>query len=498
MIESQHIEYKQTWKDEYLKWICGFANAQGGTLFIGIDDDGKVCGLKNAKRLLEELPNKVLLTMGLVVDVNLQAREGKEYLSVTVEAVDQPISFKGKYYYRTGSTLQELNGLALQNFLLRKLGRSWDAFVCEHATLDDIDRNAIDFFLKSAITAGRMQGDTLYDSTGTVLRNLDLMTEEGSLRNAAILLFGKDPQRRFISSRFRIGRFGASDSDLMFQDEVGGNLIQMADRVIWVLRSKYLRTPIHYEGLHRVEALEIPEEAMRELVYNAIVHRDYLGTDIQMKVYNDKIWLWNEGELPEGYNTEVLLGSHLSKPRNKLIASVFYKAGFIENWGRGIDKVKVAFRAENLVLPTFESAFGGTLVVIPRNVEEQAPIDLDGLQLTERQQQILSFIIEENTILAIQLAERLNVSRRTINRELALMQKEGILSREGSNQHGHWVVVNLSKEKADGTADGIADGTADGTADDTPSDTPSDTPLDTPNDRADGTAEDGLNDMEDN
>ena len=198
--------------------------------------------------------------------------------------------------------------------------------------------------------------------------------------------------------------------------------------------------------------------------------------------------------MPEGYNTEVLLGSHLSKPRNKLIASVFYKAGFIENWGRGIDKVKVAFRAENLVLPTFESAFGGTLVVIPRNVEEQAPIDLDGLQLTERQQQILSFIIEENTILAIQLAERLNVSRRTINRELALMQKEGILSREGSNQHGHWVVVNLSKEKTDVTADG----TADGTADDTPSDTPSDTPLDTPNDREDGTAEDGLNDIENN
>ena len=453
MIESQHIEYKQVWKDEYLKWICGFANAQGGTLFLGLDDNGDVCGLKNAKRLLEEIPNKILLTMGLMAAVDLRKQDDKEYVSVKVDAVDQPISFKGKYYYRSGATLQEMNGLALQNFLLRKLGRSWDAFVCEHATLEEIDRLAVDFFLKNAITAGRMQGDTLYDSTETVLRNLDLMTEDGALRNAAVLLFGKDPQRRFISSRFRIGRFGTRDSDLMFQDEVGGNLIQMADRVIWVLRSKYLRTPIHYEGLHRVEALEIPEDAMRELVYNAIVHRDYLGTDIQMKVYNDKIWLWNEGELPEGYNTEVLLGSHLSKPRNKLIASVFYKAGFIENWGRGIDKVKMAFKKENIALPTFECAFGGTLVTIPRSVEVENIVDLSGLQLTERQRKILEMISENKTVPIKRLAESLMVSIPTIKREVSLLQKEGIISRSNNNQYGYWILFD---------------------ANDTPNDTPND------------------------
>ena len=457
MIESQHIEYKQVWKDEYLKWICGFANAQGGTLFLGLDDNGNVCGLKNAKRLLEEIPNKILLTMGLMADVDLRKQDDKEYVSVKVDAVDQPISFKGKYYYRSGATLQEMNGLALQNFLLRKLGRSWDAFVCEHATLEEIDRLAVDFFLKNAITAGRMQGDTLYDSTEMVLRNLDLMTEDGALRNAAVLLFGKDPQRRFISSRFRIGRFGTSDSDLMFQDEVGGNLIQMADRVIWVLRSKYLRAPIHYEGLHRVEALEIPEDAMRELVYNAIVHRDYLGTDIQMKVYNDKIWLWNEGELPEGYNTEVLLGSHLSKPRNKLIASVFYKAGFIENWGRGIDKVKVAFKKDNIALPTFESAFGGTLVTIPRCVEVENTVDLSGLHLTERQRKIVELIAEDKTVSIKRLAECLAVSAPTIKRELSLLQTNGIVSRVGNNRNGCWLTFDTNDDTNDDTPNDAAE-----------------------------------------
>ena len=147
------------------------------------------------------------------------------------------------------------------------------------------------------------------------------------------------------------------------------------------------------------------------------------------------------------------------------------------------DKVKVAFKKENLALPTFESAFGGTLVVIPRNVETANAVDLSGLQLTERQRRILSLIAEDDTILAIQLGEKLNVSRRTVNRELSMLQKEGVLIRDGSNQHGHWITLLASNDRAgdsaDGTADGIADGTAGGTADDS-----NGVPSDTSNDQA--------------
>ena len=77
MAESQNIEYKESWRDEYLKWICGFANAQGGTIYIGTDDDGNVIGLKNSKALLEDIPNKVLTVLGIIVDVNLLQKDGK-------------------------------------------------------------------------------------------------------------------------------------------------------------------------------------------------------------------------------------------------------------------------------------------------------------------------------------------------------------------------------------------------------------------------------------
>ena len=119
--ESQNIEYKQSWRDEYLKWICGFANAQGGTIYIGIDDDGKVCGIENAKRLMEDIPNKIVTTMGIVVDVNLYEQEELEYIEAVIEPSNIPINYKGKYYYRSGSTMQELRGPALHRKCPRRI-----------------------------------------------------------------------------------------------------------------------------------------------------------------------------------------------------------------------------------------------------------------------------------------------------------------------------------------------------------------------------------------
>ena len=116
--ESQTIEYKESWHDEYLKWICGFANAQGGTLYIGVNDDKQVVGVKNAKRLMEDIPNMVKDRMGILIDVNLLESDGKEYLQLITSSSPNPISIRGKYYYRTGSTLQELRGTALDQFLL--------------------------------------------------------------------------------------------------------------------------------------------------------------------------------------------------------------------------------------------------------------------------------------------------------------------------------------------------------------------------------------------
>ena len=140
MKETQNIEFKRQWRDDFLAELCGFANAQGGTLDIGVDDKGSVVGIENAKQLLEKLPNLINQTMGLLATVNLLAEDGKEYLSISVSASEQPVSYRGKYYYRSGNTLQAMNGSALQTFLLRKMNLSWDAVIQPNATIEDVDR----------------------------------------------------------------------------------------------------------------------------------------------------------------------------------------------------------------------------------------------------------------------------------------------------------------------------------------------------------------------
>ena len=127
--------------------------------------------------------------------------------------------------YRSGATMQELNGTSLQQFIMKKMGKSWDDISNENATLDDIDREAINYFLRKGIDANRIPEDERNASVKDVLTSLHLMDENGRLKNAALLLFGKDPLKFFTSVRFKIGRFGVDEADLLIQDVIEGNII---------------------------------------------------------------------------------------------------------------------------------------------------------------------------------------------------------------------------------------------------------------------------------
>ena len=174
MEENQNIDFKRIWKDEYLQWICGFANAQGGRLLIGIDDDHTVVGLKNVDRLMEDIPNKIVTTLGIVCDVNLHEKDGLQYIEIVVEPSNMPIAYKGEYHYRSGATKQQLKGAALQQFILKKMGMTWDNVIHPSAPIDCIDKNAIKYFIDNAIDAERLDPSARKDSTKKVLENLVL------------------------------------------------------------------------------------------------------------------------------------------------------------------------------------------------------------------------------------------------------------------------------------------------------------------------------------
>jgi ATP-dependent DNA helicase RecG len=374
MKEQQHIEWKESWRDEYLRWISGFANAEGGVLVIGRNDNGEVVGVPDAKRLLVDLPNKVRDLLGVVVDVNLRTDAGQDYLEVAVAAYPNPISYRGEYFYRSGSTNQTLKGAALDRFLLRKQGRHWDGVPAPGFEVADLSAQAFVGFRRLAAKSKRLSPELLEETDEVLLDKLRLL-ENPYLKRAAVLLFHEEPERLVTGAYVKIGYF-RTDSDLLYQDEVHGGLLDQVTKTVDLLLTKYLRAGISYEGLQRLETFPIPEEALREAVINAIAHKDYgSAIPIQISVYHDKLMIWNPGELPPNWTIELLTAKHSSSPYNPDIANVFFRVAFLESWGRGIDLIRNACRVHGSPEPRFDWD-NGLWVVFPFGLGTQSePLD---------------------------------------------------------------------------------------------------------------------------
>ena len=359
MNENQNIEWKRSWRDEYLKWICGFANAQGGVLEIGRNDQGKVVGVKNVLQLLEDIPNKVQALLGIVVEVNLKSEGGAEYLEIVVDPHPNPISYKGEFHYRSGSTRQMLRGAALSRFLLQKYGRTWDDVPMPGVGLKDLDRRTLESFRRRAADSERLSQDILDESDAGVIEKLRLREGE-YLKRAAVLLFHPAPGLFVREAYVKIGYFRGPE--LLYQDVIEGDLFAQVDRAMDLLYSKYTRALISYDGIYRIETFPVPREAMREAVINAVIHRDYASTTpIQIRVYDHRITLWNPGQLPPDWSVEQLTGEHSSRPHNPGIAYSFFRAGMIEAWGRGIRRIAHACETAGNPTPRWEIEPGGGL-----------------------------------------------------------------------------------------------------------------------------------------
>lgn len=429
MSESQNIEYKQSWRDEYLKWICGFANAHGGTIFIGKYDNGKVVGVADAKQLLEEIPNKVRDVLGIVAEVNLHQTKAGDYLEIVVEAYPNAVNYKGQYHYRSGSTKQELKGAALDKFLLQKKGKRWDGVPVPKVSVGDLKPETLEFFKKRGIRSKRLSEEALSEDNTHLLENLKLI-EGDYLKRAAILLFHPDPEKFVTGAYIKIGYF-ENEADLIFQDEVHGNLFEQVEKTVDLLFTKYIKALISYEGIHRVETYEYPKEAVREALLNAIAHKDYSGlTPIQIRVYKDKIMIWNEGRLPENWTVSNLLESHSSRPYNPDIANAFFRSGYVESWGRGISKMTELCVAGGLPTPAYLVEGSDFWVVFKKDIYNAEY--LEALGLNNRQVKAVLFTKEKGKITNSDYQTLNDVSKATSTRDLSeLVEKFQILRRSG-------------------------------------------------------------------
>lgn len=447
MPEHQEIEWKESWRDEYLKWLCGYANAHGGTLFIGKDDDGKVVGIQGSKKLLEDLPNKITNALGIIADVNLRSEDGKDYLEIVVDRYPSLISYHGRYYYRSGSVLREIVGKELERVLLKSQGRTWDGVPLPKLTAADLKPDAIALFKQKALARGRLTSDDAAVSIEIMMENLHLVDEDGYLTRAAMLAFYRDPERWVTGAYIKIGFFGDSDSDLQYQDEIHGPLIEQIDRTIDLVYTKYMKARITYEGIQRVEVFLFPRDAFREILLNAVVHKDYASCNpIQISIYEDHMYIWNDGQMPENLRTtESLFAKHSSKPFNPKLAHVFFISGMIEAWGRGFDKIKTACDAlYHTPVPEYDITADGIMVYCQANelylrltAEDRLGIDESILSRFRDDEQntviqIMKAVTDAGSINNAETRVLTGKSKPTVTRLLAKMRNYGLLISEGS------------------------------------------------------------------
>lgn len=433
MSEDQNIEFKESWRDEYLKWICGFANANGGIIVIGKDDDGKITGLKDARKLMEDIPNKVKDVLGIVVDVDLHKSKDGDYIEILIEPYPYPVNYKGQYHYRSGSTKQELKGAALDKFLLQKIGKRWDGVPVPKVSIKDLKQETFDFFRKRASKSQRINEDSLTDSTEHLLENLQL--KEGEyLKRAAILLFHSIPENFVTGSYVKIGYF-RTDDELLFQDEVHGNLFEQIEKTIDLLFTKYIKAEISYEGINRVEKYEYPKEAIREALLNAIAHKDYSGgVPIQISIYGDKIIFWNEGKLPEDWTIKNLLEKHASRPYNPDIANVLFRSGYIESWGRGTIKIIKECKQAGLPEPVFRYESSDIALEFRKDIYNEKY--LKSLNLNERQIKTILYLKEKGKIDNSDYQNLNGVSRETATRDLKELIDRQLIKPSGQKGAG--------------------------------------------------------------
>ena len=437
MPEQQNIEYKQSWHDDYLKWVCGFANAQGGVIYIGKDDNGDVVNVGDYKKLMDEIPNKIRNSMGITAEINLNEESGKYYIEIVTVPYSVPISLRGRYYYRSGSTKQELTGASLNEFLLKKSGKTWDDVIEPRASFEDINEKTVATFLQASEKAGRLP-----ENEGLSLPELFeklRLTENGQLKRAAIILFGKEPAKFYPNTFVKIGRFGKDDADLKFQETEEGNLIALIQSVLNQLNHKFLTRSIEFEGMNRIEKGEYPVPAIREMLLNALVHRNYMGAPIQIRVYDDKINIWNEGPLPDGLTLEALKRSHSSRPRNPIIADVSFKGGYIDAWGRGTIKILDTCKQAELPEPEMKERDGGFIITLFKdNLTEEQLIKLG---LNDRQLRAIFFVKEKGKITNSEYQALNETTERTASRDLSVLVDKHIFKSSGIKGAGTFYIL---------------------------------------------------------
>jgi len=339
--ESVSIEFKTSFGKDAIETLSAFANTKGGSVIVGATDHGEIQGLHLGKETLQQWLNQIKLNTSpsIIPDIETTTIGNKTLVVLTIiEYPVKPVSCRGKYFKRIRNSNHQMSINEISNLHLKTYHASWDHYDDTRHTLSDISLEKVNHFIE---LSNKIRHYPIVDDPMTVLKKFELLKDERITHGCYLLFVAGDS---FIST-IEIGRF-ASETIIKDSLTIRTDLISEVEIILEFIRKHIDKTYIITGNAQREERWDYPLEALREIVVNMIVHRDYMSSnDSIIKIFDDGIDFFNPGKLPDGLTVEQLIsGKYSSSIRNKQIASVFKEAGIIEKYGSGIKRVLEAFQ----------------------------------------------------------------------------------------------------------------------------------------------------------
>ena len=461
--ENITTEFKPTFNEDVIESLVAFANAKGGNVYVGVTDSGKVKGVTVGKETIQNWINEVKNKTApqLIPDAELLEIETKTVVKFFVpEYPIKPVSTRGRYYKRIANSNHLMGIDEIANEHLKTLNTSWDYYTDPNHSLNDISDEKVSKLIQKI---NQQSQNEITLSNSDFLRKMEIVRDE-KITFGGYLMFAKD----YCSlSDVQVGRF---KSDITIIDSISLNfdLFQEVEDIIAFIKKHLMVAYIITGEPQRTERFDYPLDAIREIVVNMIVHRDYRESSASIiKIFDDRIEFYNPGKLYGGITIDDLLtGNYTSKSRNKLIAKIFKEAGLIERYGSGIMRVRKICKDYGIIEPQFSEISNGFMVTLYKekfihNIDyfvKESTLEIENVSggqtggqtggqaggqtgLTASQLAVFKVINQNNKVSRNDIANILNISPSAVQKHILKLKQKNIIARVGGDFGGYWKVL---------------------------------------------------------
>ncbi len=451
--ESATLEFKKSTGDLKggMETLCGFLNGKGGAVLFGVNSRGEIQGQHISDATMREVANELarLEPPADLVQSRIAVGGGKEVLALeTALRHAAPYLYNGRPYRRVGTTTSLMPQAEYQRRLLERdhAQQRWENQPAVGYRYADLDEVEIWRSVSEASAARRL--DAVVTSPMEALRKFHLMADEVPTQ-AAVVAFAREPLPNYPQCALRLARFrGVTKDEFLDQRQLTGHAFKLLEEAL-VFLQRHLPVAGRFETgvLERIDEPLFPPAALREALVNALIHRDYAiyGGAVNVAVYDDRLEVISAGTLPFGLTALDLTREHESRPRNPLLADVFYRRGLIERWGRGTQKIIDLCVTAGHPPPQFEERAGDVVVrFIPSGYVPPHRVSHD---LTERQRRILHYLGDgqKRRLGQIMAGLGLDLPASTLRDDLILLRKLGLVESVGAGRASAWQLKSLKK-----------------------------------------------------